>query len=84
MYGNELYFEKCNNNTMITYPFFFDKLNKLESILKIDTREKRIIPGIDNCKKCRSKKYYKLSNIVWPDNLEHIIQIHRIYPREIQ
>lgn len=59
------YIEKCNCNTMLSHPFFFEKLKQIEIL------SKKIKP-----------KYYKLSRIVWPNNINHIITHNKTYPSE--
>lgn len=76
--NNDYYFEKCNNCTMMTYPFFFDKLKQIE--LLVDTVEIDTIES--NCDICRSLTGYKLSNIIWSSKLHHMCNIHHRYPSE--
>ena len=78
---SNIYYETCCNNTMITYPIFFKKLKKIQKRAKI----------IDNMYEIKeinkhfifdSEKYYRLSNIIWPDNIKYYINKHNKYPSE--
>ncbi|AGF85343.1 hypothetical protein QJ854_gp439 [Moumouvirus goulette] len=77
------YYEKCDKNNMITYPFFIDKLKKIQLITKkinnlsFDNDINEII-----CDKCLNKKLYQLGNIIWSNNLIHKITKHKKFPSE--
>jgi hypothetical protein len=88
--NNDYYFEKCNSNSMLTYPFFLEKLKKVELVSKVlnsDSVSKLVEGQIGrdnqtNCYKCHNTLYYKLSNIIWPSNIGHLMTSHQIYPSE--
>ncbi|QGR53936.1 hypothetical protein [Moumouvirus maliensis] len=77
------YYEKCDKNSMMTYPFFIEKIKKIQSITK-----KINNISFDNdindilCNKCSTKKLYQLGNIIWNNNLIHKIVKHKKYPSE--
>jgi len=77
--NDDYYLEKCNNNTMMTYSFFFDKLKQIESLVDVISIRKL---NNTTCSICSKSKYYKLSNIIWSDQLVHIVNFHKTYPSE--
>jgi len=78
---NKCYVEKCTNNTMLSYPFFFDKLTEIEGLVKqINHGPTKKFPHCTDCSETDS--YYKLSRIMWPKNLTHMIKSHQSYPSE--
>lgn len=78
---SNIYYEKCNNNTMITYPIFFKKLKKIQ-------KRSKLIDNICEVKEINkyylyaTTKYYRLSNIIWPNNIKYYINKHNKYPSE--
>lgn len=91
-----IYFESCNKKVMSYYSFFIPMLKKIQDITdKIELNDnKNILSNLTNkklnkilknttkCQQCKTKIYYKLGNIVWPDIIEHIMKIHHEYPSE--
>lgn len=91
----QIFYEKCNHNSMSTYPFFINKLETIEKIVPRQKIEKNnensnrfkqsLIKNILNQKKCRDcghTKMFKLGNIIWTDNIKHLIESHQSYPSE--
>ncbi|AUV58427.1 hypothetical protein [Bandra megavirus] len=72
------YYEKCENNTMLTYAFFLDKLKLLQKIIK-RTQYNKLNNNII-CDKCHTNILYQLGNIIWYDNIIHKIKKHGKYP----
>ena len=72
---DKYYVEKSDRNTMISYPFFLDKLQKIESVLKLHLSKIKIFDAGET-------KYYKLSNIIWSDKMKYLIETHHRYPSE--
>lgn len=79
---NNNYLEKCNNITMMTYPFFIDKLKQIESLLVNTIYSDIEIDRENKCNICSIAKYYKLSNIIWSTQINHIMDYHKKYPSE--
>ena len=80
-----MYYEFSNNQMMPTYPFFFDKLKKIQKIvgpIKIDNKQLSNIKIHNNCSKCLAKKMYQVGGIIWPDNIKHKIIFHQEFPSE--
>jgi hypothetical protein len=79
-----IYVEKIDNNSMISHVFFMDKVKRLQSLLPIiksndlpiKVNSKKI------CRSCNNSEFYCLSNIIWPNNIEHMINKHNLYPSE--
>jgi hypothetical protein len=72
---------------MLSYPFFLDKLRKIESLSTVLNSKKIFklyedVPTRINCNKCQSTTYYKLANIIWPAKINHCIKSHQKYPSE--
>lgn len=85
--NNDCYVEFCNNTTMMTYPFFLDKLKQIESLIKLIKLTDlpstvHIAIKKNKCTICSNSKYYKLSNIIWSNQFDHIINYHKTYPSE--
>lgn len=81
----QLYHEKCEQHEMASYPFFIAHLKKIQKLskkIKPSSSDNTIQSNISNCHKCLPTKYYKLANIVWPNNIKHIIKRHHRYPSE--
>ncbi|AHA45451.1 hypothetical protein HIRU_S545 [Hirudovirus strain Sangsue] len=80
------FYEKCNCKTSITYSFFMDKLEKLEKMSTIINNFDLESYGLKyycqypDCKKCQTNQFYQLENIIWPNNIRHIIKHHHSYP----
>lgn len=64
---------------MSLYPFFFDKLAQIEELTKTD---KTISDLEKKCADCQIETSYQLSNIVWSQNVRHLIKEHQSYPSE--
>lgn len=83
------YYELCDKDVMISYPFFMDKLKLVENICRIlniqkytnqiNTYGKLVLPV---CKDCSVTNYYLTGNIFWSDMIHHMITIHNMYPSE--
>lgn len=67
------YYEKCRENTMPYYPYFLNKLKRIEKISKNYN---------DNKQRRNYKKIYKLSHIVWDDTLKQKIEDNQSYPSD--
>ncbi|MEM3061978.1 MAG: hypothetical protein QW303_00330 [Nitrososphaerota archaeon] len=83
------YFENLSSHFMASYPFFLDKLGLVEKYSRKIDMGKSLSPKDSDmfrieeiCEKCIVKKYYQLGNIIWPDNMEHRISDHHLYPSE--
>ena len=76
-----IYHEKCICKDMTYYSFFPKKLKMIEKIAErieiIQKYNSKIL-----CSKCLTQKYYRLANIIWPNNIQHIINHHKYYPSE--
>lgn len=87
-----LYYEECNNTSMTYYPFFVDRLKKIQKLVKkiylskINDSSmyqiKRIALENNYCPLCLVKNLFMLGNILWDDNLIHVIKVHKTYPSE--
>lgn len=85
-----IYYEKCTNISMPSYPFFIDKMSKIQKLSEKVYPKKSEIYKIylqsiilnKNCHDCNIKKFYKLGNIVWANNIKHNIETHQSYPSE--
>lgn len=73
-----IYYEKCQQNTMENYPFFIDNLLSIQK-LTISDKEYNFEKI---CELCQNNKYYQLANIVWSDNIVHLINEHHSYPSQ--
>jgi hypothetical protein len=86
-----IYYEACNKSMMPSYPFFISKLKQIQNLSKkiypkhietYDVSLQSIIITNDKCNNCNIKKFYKLGQIVWANNLKHKIETHQSYPSE--
>lgn len=79
-----IYIECCNQTSVLSYPFFIKKLIEIQELVtcakSIKVPLSRI--GVPSCSKCNTVKYYQISNIIWPDVIEHIMNEHLMYPSE--
>lgn len=75
------FYEKCNNHSMATYPYFMDKLKQIEKIIKpIPANDQSLIKK--SCDKCKKNKLYQLGGIQWSNNIKHLIETHESYPSD--
>ena len=95
MFGYAIYYETCNNSSMISHPFFTDKLNLIESITVVnpDKYHRQILAynkllqtiyprTIAGCSNCAPSTYYLMGNIFWSDSLRHMMDTHHLYPSD--
>lgn len=75
------YFEKCQSISMPSYSFFLDKLEKVQKLSEISDLSK-ISKFTKFCPDCKINKLYRLSNIIWADNMKHLIEVHQKYPSD--
>ncbi|MEM0354119.1 MAG: hypothetical protein QXW79_00920 [Thermoplasmata archaeon] len=58
--------------------------NDFTLIFRLPSEQKysRILRIRKMCEKCVIKRCYQIGNIIWPDNIEHRINEHKLYPSE--
>lgn len=71
------YIEQSNNINMMSYPLFFDKLVKLESIA---SKSFQNLQKQFKNKCCRPTIFYNIGNIWWYNNITHLVNSHSLYP----
>ena len=78
----KIYYEECNCKTMLDYPFFLEKLKQVQKLTKTTIDHYHPIIKKNYCDNCSANKYYQLKNIIWPNNIKHIMKTHKFYPSE--
>jgi hypothetical protein len=80
----QIYYEKCNLHSMPSYPSFIHKLIQIEKIVKPIKSETLFNQNqIKDCSNCDNKnESYQLGNIIWSDDVKHLIESHQSYPSD--
>lgn len=71
------YVEECKNINMLSTEIFLKMLVKTQTLLPTHQGN-----GKKLCKICNDTQYYRLSHIIWPKNMIHLITDHHMFPSE--